>query len=447
MFLRSQIGGRIFRTGVSSVPSRTFIPKRSFNLASKLQGLGRYGLIINILSGAYFGGILVCMGSLYFIYQDANERQHIPFWDLSLKQKITAVKAINKDDVLRSPRYSVKHYKRLLIDLYKQENPDQEIDETKFEVPLIDSNVLIYEKSNTFANFYIDIILRYSKALLAKGQLDASIYMLSSIINNDELFFRLGDTERLSECCRLLSKVTPNPEDKLTYLKRSILNIQKTFPTRIKLNDNYLLQDGSLMTDELMKCLNDLAFNYVKQNHSDEGLNIYFTNLKYIKSAQHAIADGSANQTNYPYFNADEQNLKILSVKIRSYISEILWSKGFKKNSIAWNEDIIEECFFEHSSSQPLTIILNQVLTNLITMYDSLHNLTSRNRCEKMKQELTNFVDTRLVDDWYFNLVNRFSRIIYHRGPLGIIEKPLLERFGAPNKLPEIEEMEDEDVE
>ncbi|KAK6462165.1 hypothetical protein DFJ63DRAFT_144361 [Scheffersomyces coipomensis] len=447
MFLRTQARVGLFRYKPLSHRTIQLTPRRSLNLASRLSGIQNYGFIINVFSGAYLGGLIVSLGSLYFLYHDANERQNIPFWDLSFQQQITCVKAINKDDVLRSPKYAVKHYKRLLIELYKQENPNVEIDETQFEVPLLSSEVLLYQKSNNFANFYIDMILRYSKALLAKSQLDASIHMLSSVINDDELFFKLGDTEKLSECCRLLSRVCPDEEDRIEYLKRSILNIAKTFPGSIKINADYLIQDNSLVTDELIKCLNGLAFNLVKTGQSNESLNIYLSNLKLLSNIKSTLTSGDKNQSNYPYLNVDEENLQVLMVTIKSYISEILWQKGYKKNSISWNEEIIDECYFAHNNSQQLSIILNQVLKNLIIMYDSINDVLAKQRCEKLQSELTNFTDTSKAHDWYFSLINRFSRIIYHRGPLGVIEKPLLERFGGAVKLPEIEEIEEEDVE
>ena len=157
------------------------IQYRSIKLsASQLSAVKGWGFVINIIAGAYIGGLLVCFGLLYLLYLDANDRQHIPF-ELSFKNQMTTVKAINKDDVLKSPRYAVKHYRRLLIELARAEDPNLEFDEyseqNRFMVPIINSSVLVYEKSNDFANFYIDIVLRYAKALLAKGELDTSIYV------------------------------------------------------------------------------------------------------------------------------------------------------------------------------------------------------------------------------------------------------------------------------
>ncbi|ODV80373.1 uncharacterized protein CANTADRAFT_25965 [Suhomyces tanzawaensis NRRL Y-17324] len=429
---------------VSQSRSLTFSP-------GQLGALKRYGFVVNILAGAYIGGLLVCFGLFYMLYNDVNERQHIPL-EIGFYNNIAAVKAINKDDVLKSPRYAVKHYRRILIELAKEGNPDFDFDENgpnKYDVPLLDSKVLVYEKSNAFANFYIDIVLRYSKALLAKGELQTSISMLQKVINDDDIFYKLGDAERVSQCCRLLSKVCPDKSDKISYLKRSIDMLTHTYSS-IQLDENYLLQGSSRITDELMICLNDLAANYAKASNDNpallsSSLNIYLSNLKVLTDLRQRLDNNLLSQTQYPLFNCDEINLIMLGCELKAHISEIMWAKGYKKNAIAWGEEVVEEIYFNHSNTKRASPILFNVLGNLLVMYDNLGDLKSKNRCDKLKLELEVFEGEEV--GWYDSIISRFSKIMYHKGPLGIIEKPLTERYGRPTRVPEIEEIEDEDEE
>ncbi|KAG2732268.1 hypothetical protein G9P44_004685 [Scheffersomyces stipitis] len=459
---RTPVGGSV-RFGLSfSRPIRhnVVIQTRNLNLSpSALGAVKNYGFVINLIAGAYIGGLLVSFGSLYFMYHDANERQNIPF-ELSFKDQITAVKAINKDDVLKSPRYAVKHYRRLLIEMAKKENPnlefDEESDENRYEVPILDSKTLVYKKSSSFSNFYIDIVMRYARALLAKGQLEASVYVLRKIIDDDEIFYKLGDAERLSQCCRLLTRVFPDPQVKVAYLQRSIDMLTLTFSS-MNLNEDFLLQENSKLTDELLNCLNDLAFTMAKissvsgVSKSDKkdlltkSLNIYLANIKKLTEIKDKSERGELVQTVYPLFNCDENNVDISIYEIKAHISEIMWAKGFKKNAVSWSEDIVEHLYFDHNTTARVSILLYNVLNNLVNMYDGLKDVTSRRRCEKLMDELVVFNEDS--QGWYDSVINRFSKIIYNRGPLGIIEKPLLERFGSPKRLPEIEEFEEEDVE
>ncbi|EGV66704.1 hypothetical protein PSN45_002676 [Yamadazyma tenuis] len=431
---------------------------RSLSLptGSALRG---WGTVINIIGGAYIGGLIVCFGSLYFLYHDANERQPIPF-ELSFADQKTAVMAINKDDALKSPRYAVKHYRRLLIELAKKENPKLEFDESdpknQYRAPFLDSHTLVHKKSNTFANFYIDIVSRYAKALLAKGQLEISVETLQKLVNDDEIFFRLGDAERLSQCGRLLARISPTVDEKESLLKRCITMIGSTFSS-IHVDENYLLQNSSRITDELISCLNDMAFAYAKesthsslsrhqkQDYLSKALNIYLSNLKTVQQVQHSVVSGQKNQTNYPLFNCNEENLQMLVNEIRSHVSEIMWSKGYKQNAISWSEEVVDDIYYINSSSKRANHILIDVLANLTTMYHQIRNRTSEERCIQLQKGLSHYDSNE--SSWYDNLVGRFCRIIYNKGPLGVIEKALVERFGPPRRLLEIEEFEDEDTE
>lgn len=428
--------------------------QRSFRLsATQIGAIKGWGTIINIVAGAYLGGVVVSLGSLYLIYHDAEERQHLPF-ELGFANHIVAVKAINKDDVLKSPRYAVKHYRRLLINLAKKEDPNLEFDENaekRYDVPLIDADTLVRTKSADFANFYIDIVLRYAKALLAKGELNTSITLLQRIIDNDDLFYRLGDAERLSQCCRLLSSVCATPEDRILYLQRSLHMLLTTFSS-IKLDANYVLQDGSRATDELVACLGalagELAKAYKQQKDPQlltQSLNIYLSNLKLLSTIQSQLASNERNQSWYPLFNCDEENLTMSIAGLKAHISEVMWAKGYKKNAILWGEEVIADIYYTHSASARASPILINVLQNLSLMYEDLHDAVGRKRCQKLREELTVF--DSVDSSWYDRLINRFCKIIYHKGPLGILEKGLSERFGQPQRILEIEEFEDEDRE
>lgn len=409
-------------------------------LANQKAVIGNYGFVINVVSGAYIGGLVVCFTSLYLLYNDANERQKIPF-ELRIADQVTAVKAINKDDILESPRFAVKHYKRLLIELAKQADPTLEVDETLFDVPVIPSEILIYHKSNEFSNFYIDIVLRYAKALLAKGQLEPSVKMLQKIIDDDELFFKLGGVDRLSECCRLLNKMS----EESGYLQRALDLIQ--YSSKQVHIEKGLIQEDSRLTDELVLILNDMAFTKAKRHDMTSALNIYLSNLKVLTSLQKKLETGEASQVQNPFFNCDEVNVTLLVNEIKAHVAEILWFKGHRKSAILWNEEIIESIYFDHGSNEKVTLIAFNVLTDLVTMYGNLGNITSQRRCQKLLEQIDviNMKSGEVL--WYDSFIKRFAKIIYNKGPLGILEKPLRERFGSAQRIEELEEFEEEDVE
>lgn len=422
----------MFRQAARTNLRRPLVWKRNFSLGGgKLAIPKQYTLLINILSGAYVGTLIVCVSSLYFMYHDANLRQNIPF-ELSIQNQIIAVKGINKDDVLDSPRYAVKHYRRLLIELGKEVADLPEVE--GFFVPIISSDILA-TKSDTFANFYIDIVARYAKALLAKGQLEASTYVLEKIVFDDYYFYQLGDPEKLSECCRLLSKV--NEKSRIDILKRSLNMLQQNFNVIFANPSSYLILDQSQLTDEVYRCLDELAYNFVKKGDLNLGLNIYLSNLKLLKKIE------TKSQAQYPLFN--KKSCEILINQIKSHVSEIMWVKNYKTNAISWSEEIVDSIFLDHNHDPKKTELLQNVLGNLIKMYTKQKDIVSRDRCILLKGQLKNFV----MEDksWYDGLIGKFSRIIYHEGPVGIILKPLRERFGRPEGFMEIEQIEEEDVE
>lgn len=429
--------------------------KLSTNAAA---GLKSYGTVINILAGAYIGGLLVSLGSFYFLYHDANERQTIPF-EISFEDQIEAVKAINKHDVLGKPNYAVKHYRKILFDLAKQVDPS--IDESQFEnynIPIIDSKVLVYDKSNRFANFYIDMILRYSKALLAKGELNTSIATLRKIIDDDLIYYKLGDAERLSECSRLLAKMSQDPNDRIQILQRSIDMLSKTYSS-IQINEDYTLKQNSKISDELINCLNDMAFQLAKISQVvpkkkkpvllNESLAIYLSTLQALTTIREKLETRKANQSNYPLFNVDRENLITHICSIKAHVSEILWAQGFKQDAINWSEEILDELYYDHASSPKVSPILENVLNNLIDMYSIQKKSTDIERCQGLRMDLKksekpNDMDDRLKN-WYESVINRWSRIIYDQGPLSIILVPLQERYGPGRKIRELEEFEKED--
>lgn len=432
---------------------------RRFSVAPKYFGALRgWGTVANIAAGAYIGGLVVCLGSLYFMYSDADSRQHIPF-EISFSDQITAVKAINKDDVLRSPRYAVKHYRRLLIDLLQQEQPDLEFSETRedglrnYAVPLLSAE-LLQSKSADFAHFYIDMAMRYAKALLAKGLQTEAVEILEKIVDNDVIFYNLGDPERMSQCCRMLSRLGDDPAHLAAYLQRSINMLTSTF-RNVSLDQNYVLQDGSRVTDELVLALDALAATYAHQAKTAKGrkrdealtsaLNIYLSNLRCVSHMRDVIELGELTQALFPLFNCSEDNLAIVIAETKAHISEVMWAKGFHKNAVSWGEEVVHDIYFDNGNSARASPILIGVLDNLIVMYTKLKEPASRKRCEELRLTLRVFDSDPL--SWYNSLINRWSKIIYSRGPLGILEKALKERFGPPERIPDIEEYEEEDEE
>ncbi|KAM9901562.1 hypothetical protein OXX79_004481 [Metschnikowia pulcherrima] len=437
-----------------------FRQARTLTLSPRAAGALRgYGTIINIFAGAYLGGLVVCFSSLFFLYKDADSRQHIPF-QVSFNDQITAVKAIGKDDVLKSPRHAVKHYRRLLLNMAKSAQPDLVFEETlpdgtrNYAVPILPAEVLISGKNAEFSNFYIDMLLRYSKALLAKGQLDVSLHILKSVVDNDKLFYNVGDAERMAQCCRMLSKVSPDPQERVSYLQRSIHMLQNTF-SNIRLDQDFLLQNQSSLTDELVLSLNALAFTYASQASSaprkqknaylTQALNIYLANLKAVSSISEKLATGEHSQSSYPLFSCEPENIQAIEAEMKAHISEILWAKGYQKKAVAWAEEVVQDTFYDKGHNARVAPILINTLDNLIVMYGKLKDKEARERCEAIKSEVSVFEYDD--DSWYTSVIQRFTKVIYYKGPLGIIEKAMKERLGPAQPLPEIEQFEDEDEE
>lgn len=430
--------------------------KRFASGGSPLQGLGT---VVNALALAYAGGLVVCGGALYFLYSDANSRQRIPY-ELGIDNTILTVKAIGKDDVLESPRYAVKHYRRLLIELAKKEIPDLEFEENlpdglrNYVVPLLPATILFDKKSSKFANFYVDIVLRYARALLAKGLLQEPTLLLKRMVDDDEIFNSIGSPERMSQCCRTLSKICEDPEEQLQYLKRSVKLLTDTFRS-LDVDSEYLLSADSQLTDELLRSLNAIAFfrartasNLPKRQKAkslDQALNIYLANLRVLSSIQQQITTRERTQASFPLINCDLDDLNMGVAEIKAHISEIFWARGHKESAIAWGEEVVHEIYFDNTRVAKASPILAGVLGNLRLMYTKLNRPEDVQRCEALQNDLFFFDKGRSA--WYDSLIQRFTKIIYYRGPLGVIEKALKERIGPAQPLPDIEEYEDEDEE
>lgn len=423
---------------------------------SALQG---WATILSTVAYAYVGGLIICGGSLYLLYKDATSRQNIPF-ELGVDNTILTIKAIGKDDVLESPRYAVKHYRRLLIDLAKKENPNLIFEETtadgerNYSIPLISADVLLHSKSAAFANFYVDIVLRYARALLSKGNMKESVEILKGIVEDDLIFYSVGDPEKMSQCCRTLSKVTADQQEQFKYLEKSVKMLTETFKN-VSVDENYLLTENSKLTDELLLSLNGLAFAHArsaesmpskqKMNELNKALNIYLANLKALTYIKDRIESRELTQASFPLINCDLDNLTMSIAEIKAHVSEILWARGNKESAIAWGEELVHDIFFENARVARASPVLDDVLKNLTTMYTKLRRPEDVERCQNLRNELVFFEKGKLP--WYDSLIKRFTRIIYYKGPLGVIEKAIKERFGPTQYLPDVEEYENEDEE
>ena len=447
------------RPGLNPVASRRHLRIPSQYLTAATQR----GALINFLGACYFGGLAVCLGLLYWLYSDADSRQSIPF-ELKFTDQRIAVEAINKDDVCRSPQFAVKHYRRLLKNLASYEKPENleslensssiEDPDAFYDFPMIKSKVLLHEKSAAFANFYMDMVLRYAKALLSRGKDECSRRILRKIVNNDELFYRLGNAEKLAEDCRFLAQLHEDPDTKVAYLIKSIDMLTQTFPS-IKLDSHWLLQKNSKVTNELVSSLNDLAFTFAQasKNHRTkdkkellgDALNIYLANLQKLTDIQHEMATGTVSKTNFPLFDVSPSSLNVKIAEIKAHISEIVWAKGYKKNAIGWSEDVVDMIYYEHNSSDKIAPILLNTLNNLSIMYGQMKDKTNQERCERMKQGIAEYDSEMPL--YYDTVLGNFSKIIYSRGPLGIIEKSLKERYGPTRFAPNLEEFDDLDEE
>lgn len=427
--------------------------------ASQMSALQGWALILEKVAVAYLAGLIICGGSLFFVYQDATSRQKIPY-EIGVNNTITAVKAIGKDDVLESPRYAVKHYRRLLLELAKQEDSQLAFEEKNadgsinYAVPLLSAEVLFKSKSTAFANFYIDIVLRYARALLAKGQLRASVSLLQQIVDEDEIFYRIGNPERMTQCCRTLSLASEDASTKFAYLQKAIDMLADTFQN-ITFDTDYLLTEDSQVTDELLVSLNEMAFAHARHaaelpqkqqtQELNRALNIYLANLKTLAHIKEQLESGERSQAGYPLLNCDLDNLNMCAAEIKAHISEILWTLGSKKSAIAWGEEVVHEIYFDHGRVAKASPILDGVLRSLKIMYANSGRPEDAERSESLRKGLNVF--ERGQNEWYEHLIKKITKIMYNKGPLGVIEKALAERVGPPKPVPDIEHFEEEDDE
>ena len=59
---------------------------------------------------------------------------------------------------------------------------------------------------------------------IIKGELDIAIKMLTRIVVDDDfIFFKLGDAEKLSSSSRVLAKITPDITKKYLYYKDQLI--------------------------------------------------------------------------------------------------------------------------------------------------------------------------------------------------------------------------------
>ncbi|RCK56515.1 hypothetical protein Cantr_05325 [Candida viswanathii] len=444
-------------------PPRTLRLARGFKVTYlKTSNLGTTKFIIQALTGIYCGMVVVTLALFYILYKDANDRQFIPFRDTSFDDKVNSVLAINKDEVCESPRHAVKHYRRLLIDLAKQEYPDLKEEEfgNRYNVPLLSTDFLIQNKTPKFINFYVDMILRYCKCLLSKGEADISIKLLSQVVNDDFLFNKVGDAEKLSASSRILAKITNDPERAIPILTRTI-DMLTTNNRSLRVDDNYVLEERSKVSDELVNCLNDLASNLAKLSKSpktskkqknellNKSLQIYMSELGSLQEMRTSIELGKTNQATYPLFNCDRANLVTMINTIKAHISEVMWAKGYKENAIDWSEQILNDLYLDRFSDARVGTILLHVLSNLELMYTNVKQPEDVERVKQLKHDVRIYDVRNKFDNlsWYDKTLKRMSKVIYAKTPLGLVERSLKGRFDPNQKIQELEEFEDEDDE
>lgn len=412
------------------------------------MNIGVVRSVANVAAGAYIGGLAVCCGSLYLVYSDADTRQHIPRL-LPYTAQWEAATAISKDDVLRSPRYAVKHYRRLLLDMAGAAPEDG-----SYMVPLVDPQTLRRGPADE-TNFYLDMVARYATALLAKGEPETLVALLRRVVD-DELFFEAGDPERMARCARILARAAP--ESAVPVLLRSARMLAATF-ANVSMRD-YVLQDGSRASNELLATLDALAaaetqrwrrrlwLGRWRKTELHRALAIYTANLRLVDGLERAAAAGAAaqarTQAQMPLVDCSARALRARAGALRAHIGEVLWALGSRTSAVAWSEDVVAALYHARASDARVGPVLLGVLTNLVAMHTKMGHPAQAQRCAEMRASVQLFEQQTQL--WRDSVVLRVSRILHHRGPLGVIEKPLSERFAQPTRVPDIEEYEAEDA-
>lgn len=414
-------------------------------LVLRLAGTAqRYGLAINIVAGAYFGGAIVIGGSLLWLYLDASSRQNIP-WLLPQQVQIELVRAINKDDVLMEPRFALKHYRLVLEQLHKLYHKDEDTCPSSLVVPPILSTPVILSLDPGMANFYVDILLRYARSLLARGLVDEGSSILHRVITDNDLFHALGDAERIAQSCRVISRLVP-ASDRVLYMQRSIRMLESTF-AGISVTPDFTLAPDSRILEELMLSLTDLASaktalaQQASSTAEREKLLLELFNI-FLSSLQPLVRIRQGQET-HRLFDCSRNNVVVWENSVRAHIAEVLWARGYRRQAVAWSEEVLADVYYDHANEPRLGSILEGVLQNLSAMYGTLKRPAAQNRCQRLLQEMTRF-DAAPETSWLENTLVRFSKIMYHEGPFGIIIRPLLNRFSLPQKLPDLYEYDTE---
>jgi hypothetical protein len=296
--------------------------------------------------------------------------------------------------------------------------------------------------------------------LLSKGEADISIKLLSQVVNDDFLFNKVGDAEKLSASSRILAKITNDPERAIPILTRTI-DMLTTNNRSLRVDDNYVLEERSKVSDELVNCLNDLASSLAKLSKSpktskkqkgellNKSLQIYMSELGSLQEMRTSIELGKTNQATYPLFNCDRANLVTMINTIKAHISEVMWAKGYKENAIDWSEQILNDLYLDRFSDARVGTILLHVLSNLELMYTNVKQPEDVERVKQLKHDVRIYDVRNKFDNlsWYDKTLKRMSKVIYAKTPLGLVERSLKGRFDPNQKIQELEEFEDEDDE
>uniref|UniRef100_A0A060T7P3 ARAD1D04686p n=1 Tax=Blastobotrys adeninivorans TaxID=409370 RepID=A0A060T7P3_BLAAD len=283
-----------------------------------------------VVVAAVYGGSAAGIGCLYLYTTWKLERvQPIPS-DWSFKQKLLGLAGVNHHMDERHDMV-VKYYEDLINQLVLDKNGN-----------VIDLDT----KTPAWLSGYADIAIRLGLSKDALGQTDDAIRALES-----GLSVPYGQKALKAQAATVLSRIKV-AQDKLKEAEQ--LSEESAGYTGIQMgrsrSGGMLVQDDkSPSTGEEIEALTQLAKVYVKQKRLNDALNLLLGVQKRVKKL--------------------EEDSKCYEAVTMSYIAEVLWGLGQKKDAIVWGEGSYYNAFPNSRGTPECGLCAKIAAGNLSTMY------------------------------------------------------------------------------
>jgi tetratricopeptide (TPR) repeat protein len=317
------------------------------NLASK-----KFLLIV----AALYSGALVTVGGIYWYTKHTLEKiQPVPD-DWTFKQKLLGLAGANHHE---EERYGIvlKYYEELVNELVLNEDGSvKDID----------------KKSPTWLAGYADIVLRLGLSQEKMGHCEDAKQALESgcsIPYGQKSLKAKGELQ-----LGLYEKESGNFREAEKLIKKSIGYLL----SKDQITDNsgfVIVNKTTLLTDEQVTPLMELAKLYVAQKQLKEALNLFLSIQRGIK--EHVRSMGDSKHL------ADS---KCLEPTVMSYVSEILWALNNKRDAIIWAEGSYHEANSKSRGRIECGLCAQMAANNISKMYKHFKMMDQSEEFKKLSE-------------------------------------------------------------